>query len=82
MYLMKKHSEVTYKRILEMDMSHRVNLTIPDKLYMELKLLADYQGRTLANLCNYLTEKAVDDLKARGEFPEELQNQVRERFKP
>lgn len=63
-----------------MDMSHRVNLTIPDKLYMELKLLADYQGRSLANLCNYLAEKSIDDLKARGEYPEELLRQIEKEF--
>jgi len=50
------------------DMSKRVGLTVPDSIYAKLEKWADQDGRPLANLCNFLIEKAVREAEERGEF--------------
>ncbi len=39
-------------------MAQRVLVNIPDKLKEDLKLEAEYQGRTLSDLCGFLLETA------------------------
>jgi predicted HicB family RNase H-like nuclease len=49
--------------------SKRINLSVPDSVYEELKLWADAQGRSIGNLTAYIVEKAVDDAKAQNKIP-------------
>ena len=51
-------------------MSKRVGLTLPDTIHERLETWAKAEGRPLANLCNFLLEKAVRDAIAAGQFPE------------
>ena len=50
-------------------MSKRIGVTVPDTIYDKLDRWADAEGRALANLCNFLLEKAVRDAEAKGEIP-------------
>jgi len=50
------------------EMSKRVGLTVPDSIYAKLEKWAGQDGRPLANLCNFLIEKAVREAEERGEF--------------
>lgn len=50
-------------------MSKRVGLTIPDTIHEKLERWAKAEGRPVANLCNFLIEKAVRDAESRGEIP-------------
>ncbi|BAU13067.1 hypothetical protein LEP3755_36030 [Leptolyngbya sp. NIES-3755] len=49
--------------------SKRVFLTLPDTVYADLERWADLQGRPIANLANYLVERAIEQAKASGELP-------------
>ncbi|MGB3613773.1 MAG: hypothetical protein WBA10_08270 [Elainellaceae cyanobacterium] len=49
-------------------MSKRIGLTVPDTIYEKLSQWADAEGRPLANLCNFLIEKAVRDAEASSEL--------------
>ena len=40
------------------DMAQRVLVNVPDKLKEDLKAEAEYQGRTLSDLCGFLLETA------------------------
>lgn len=53
----------------ERDMSKRVGLTVPDTIHDKLERWAKAEGRPLANLCNFLIEKAVRDAEERGDIP-------------
>jgi len=50
------------------EMSKRIGLTVPDSIYAKLEKWADQDGRPLANLCNFLIEKAVREAEEKGEF--------------
>jgi len=50
-------------------MTKRLQITLPDSVADDLKLLASSQRRPVANLVAYLLEKAIDSLKERDEFP-------------
>jgi hypothetical protein len=39
----------------------RINISIRQDLLADLRNLADYQGRSLSNLCAYLLEQAYKD---------------------
>jgi predicted DNA-binding protein len=49
-------------------MSKRVGLTVPDTIHDKLERWAKSEGRPLANLCNFLLEKAVRDAEDKGEI--------------
>lgn len=51
-------------------MSKRVGLTVPDTIYDKLERWAKAEGRPIANLCNFLIEKAVIDAEDKGKIPE------------
>ena len=51
------------------NMPKRVYLTLPDSLYSDLERWADLQGRPIANLANYLVERAIEQAKQSGELP-------------
>ena len=44
-------------------MSKRVNITLPDKTYQELVVLAHQQGRKAGNLASYLVQRGVEELQ-------------------
>ena len=48
-------------------MSKRVQLTLPDTIYDDLEQWAKEDGRPLANLCNFLLERAVMGERERRE---------------
>lgn len=50
-------------------MSKRVGLSLPDTIYDKLDRWAKGEGRPLANLCNFLLEKAVREAESRGDIP-------------
>jgi hypothetical protein len=52
-------------------MSKRVGVTLPDTIYDKLEAWAKAEGRPLANLCNFLLEKAIRDAERAGELPTE-----------
>jgi predicted DNA-binding protein len=54
-------------------MSKRVGLTVPDTIHEKLERWARAEGRPVANLCNFLIEKAVRDAEDRGDIPTEDQ---------
>lgn len=45
-------------------MPRKIQVTLPDRIANDLEKWADYEGRPLANLCNYLLEVAVKAEKA------------------
>ena len=49
--------------------SKRVNVTLPDEVYELLELLADKQGRTVANLAAFIIESSIWSSKEKGEIP-------------
>jgi CopG-like RHH_1 or ribbon-helix-helix domain, RHH_5 len=49
--------------------SKRLNLSLPEHLYNDLKTWADHQGRSMANLANFLLERTISSAKESGEFP-------------
>lgn len=51
-------------------MSKRIGLTVPDTIHEKLERWAKAEGRPLANLCNFLLEKAVRDAEEKGELPQ------------
>lgn len=51
------------------NMPKRVYLTLPDLTYSDLERWADSQGRPVANLANYLVERAIEQAKKDGEIP-------------
>lgn len=53
----------------ESGMSKRIGLTVPDVIYEKLDRWAENEGRPLANLCNFLIEKAVREAEKEGEIP-------------
>lgn len=55
-------------------MSKRIGLTVPDTIHHKLERWAQAEGRPLANLCNFLLEKAVRDAEDKGEIPPEQQD--------
>ncbi len=50
-------------------MSNLVGLTLPNTIHERLEVWAKTEGRPLANLCNFLLEKAVRDAIVTGQFP-------------
>ncbi|MBD1835406.1 hypothetical protein H6F61_22650 [Cyanobacteria bacterium FACHB-472] len=50
--------------------SKRVNVTLPDSVFDDLEVWAEYQGRPTANLAAFLIELGVRQAKERSEFPE------------
>jgi hypothetical protein len=57
--------------------SKRINLTVPDSVYEDLEIWSESQGRTIANLTAYLVEKALEDAKEQGKFPQPEQHQTK-----
>ncbi|WP_013325652.1 ribbon-helix-helix domain-containing protein [Gloeothece verrucosa] len=49
--------------------SKRLNLSLPEHLYDDLRIWADHQGRSMANLANFLLERSISTAKVDGEFP-------------
>jgi predicted DNA-binding protein len=50
-------------------MSKRVGITLPDTIHDKLGRWAKAEGRPLANLCNFLLEKAVREAEEKGDIP-------------
>lgn len=50
-------------------MSKRVGLTMPDTIHEKLERWAKAEGRPVANLCNFLIEKAVREAEEAGAIP-------------
>ena len=50
-------------------MSKRIGLTVPDTIQEKLERWAKAEGRPIANLCNFLIEKADREAEERGEIP-------------
>lgn len=48
------------------DMTKRIQVTLPDRLAEDLQKWADYDGRPLSNLAAYLLEHAVTEAKKEG----------------
>ncbi len=48
------------------DMPKKVQVTLPDRIALELESWANFDGRPLANLCAYLLERAVSESKEKG----------------
>lgn len=57
-------------------MSKRVYITLPDAVYLEMERWAKLEGRPVANLCNFLLERALKDAKANGELPPEKEGEA------
>ena len=53
---------------MSMTVSKRVNLTIPDSIYLDLEDWAQQQGRPLANLASFLCETAILEAKESGKY--------------
>lgn len=53
----------------DQSMSKRIGLTVPDTIQEKLERWAKAEGRPVANLCNFLIEKAVREAEERGEIP-------------
>ncbi|WP_204140311.1 hypothetical protein [Halomicronema sp. CCY15110] len=51
------------------EMSKRIGLTVPDVIYEKLERWAKAEGRPVANLCNFLVEKAVREAESKGDVP-------------
>ncbi|MGD1930961.1 MAG: hypothetical protein ACFB12_18835 [Leptolyngbyaceae cyanobacterium] len=49
--------------------SKRIGVTVPDKIHTRLEQWAELEGRPLANLCNFLLEKAVREAIEKGDLP-------------
>jgi hypothetical protein len=49
-------------------MSKRVALTMADVVFSDLERWSEQQGRPVANLANFLVEKAIADAKESGEL--------------
>ena len=47
-------------------MPRKIQVTLPDRIGDDLQKWADYDGRPLANLCNFLLERAVLEAKEKG----------------
>jgi hypothetical protein len=54
--------------------SKRIGVTVPDKIHGRLEQWAELEGRPLANLCNFLLEKAVREAVERGDLPPESED--------
>ena len=54
--------------MIELTVSKRVFLTLPDVVYQDLEDWASSQGRPIANLGAFIVEKAVEQAKAEGSF--------------
>ena len=50
-------------------MSKRIGLTLADAIHDKLERWAKSEGRPIANLCNFLIEKAVEDAEDKGKIP-------------
>jgi predicted DNA-binding protein len=50
-------------------MSKRIGLTLADAIHDKLERWAKSEGRPIANLCNFLIEKAVEDAEDKGRIP-------------
>ncbi len=46
-----------------LDMTKRIQVTLPNRLADDLQKWADYDGRPLSNLAAYLLERAVNEAK-------------------
>lgn len=53
----------------EINVSKRINVTLPDSLYEELERWAEAQGRPTANLAAFLIEIGVKEGREKGEIP-------------
>ncbi|MBW4422025.1 MAG: hypothetical protein KME13_22895 [Myxacorys californica WJT36-NPBG1] len=62
--------------------SKRVFLTLPDTVYADLERWADLQGRPIANLANYLVERAIEQAKTSGELPAAKESKPHEAKSP
>ena len=51
-------------------MSKRIGVTVPDPIYECLAGWAKAEGRQVANLCNFLLERAIREAIKNGEVPE------------
>ena len=49
-----------------MNVSKRIQVTLPDRLADDLQRWADYDGRPLSNLAAFLLEKIVFEAKSEG----------------
>ena len=47
-------------------MPRKIQVTLPYRIGDDLQKWADYDGRPLANLCNFLLERAVIEAKEKG----------------
>jgi len=62
-------------------MTKRINLTIPDALFEDLDYWAKQEGRSMANLSAVLLESAVKSAKANDEFPSRNKEQQKVKAK-
>lgn len=54
---------------MTLDVSKRINVTLPDQLFDDLERWALSQGRPTANLAAFLIEIGVRSGKEKGEIP-------------
>ena len=57
-------------------MSKRIGLTVPDAINEKLERWAEAEGRPVANLCNFIIEKAVREADERGDIPKQKDSSV------
>jgi hypothetical protein len=62
-------------------MTKRINLTIPDALFEDLDYWAKQEGRSMANLSAVLLENAVKSAKSNDEFPSRNKEQQKVKAK-
>lgn len=53
------------------NMTKRVNMSLPDPVYADLKKWAEYRDQAVAAVAAIAVERAILEAKARGEFPED-----------
>jgi CopG-like RHH_1 or ribbon-helix-helix domain, RHH_5 len=49
----------------------KFSITVPDSVFKDLEVLAEYQGRPTANLAAFLVELGLHIYKERDEFPKD-----------
>ena len=53
------------------NMTKRVNMSLPDPVYEDLKRWAEHRDQAVAAVAAIAVERAIRDAKAAGEFPSE-----------
>ena len=53
-------------QFINLDMSKRIQVTVPDKAAADLEKWANSEGRSVSNLASYLLQKAIDEAREQG----------------